>query len=304
MILITGSAGFIGSSLVNELKKKYKIIGLDNLSTGNINNIIKHKNYHFIKGDCGDMRILQKLKKIKIIIHVAGQSSGEKSFEDPLNDFKNNTQSTINLLQFAKEIKCKHFIYMSSMSVYGNKYKTKLSEKFPTSPISFYGISKEASEKYIQKFKDKGLNYTILRLFNVYGSGQRLDNLKQGMIRIYLTQIFKKKSLSVKGSKHRYRDFIHIKDVIKYIKLIINNKKFFNQILNIGTGKKTSINTLVNMIRKKSNLKSKIRYIHGTIDDQFGVVANINKIKKLSKYTPMININDGLEEMIKKYFNS
>ena len=76
--------------------------------------------------------------------------------------------------------------------------------------------------------------------------------------------------------------------------------KFFNQILNIGTGKKTSINTLVNMIRNKSNLKSKIRFINGTIDDQFGVVANINKIKKLSKYSPIIDINDGLDEMIKK----
>ena len=128
MILITGSAGFIGSCLVNELIKSEKVIGIDDLS-GSEKNFIKHKNYKFIKGDCGDKNILNKLKSIKIIIHLAGQSSGEKSFEDPLDDFKKNTISTLNLLDFARKTKCKQFVYASSMSVYGDGHKNKVREK-------------------------------------------------------------------------------------------------------------------------------------------------------------------------------
>lgn len=299
MVLVTGSAGFIGSCLVNELVKNYKVVGIDDLSSGSKKNIIKHKNYIFIKGNCGDLNLLNSIKKIKVIIHLAGQSSGEKSFEDPLNDFNKNTQSTLNLLYYADKIKCKHFIFTSSMSVYGNKHNIKLNEKFSTSPISFYGLSKETSEKYIKKYRDKGLNYTILRLFNVYGSEQKLGNLKQGMIRIYLTQIFKNKSLIIKGSGKRYRDFIHIRDVLDYIKIIINNKKYFNQIFNIGTGRKNTINSLVNLIQKKIDFNFKIKFIRGTKDDQFGVVANVNKIKKLSKIKPKISLDEGLNEMIK-----
>ena len=299
MILVTGSAGFIGSCLVNELVKNYKVVGIDDLSSGSKKNIVKHKNYVFIKGNCGDLNLLSTIKKIRVIIHLAGQTSGANSFEDPLNDFNKNTQSTLNLLYYAVKIKCKHFIFTSSMAVYGNKYNIKLNEKFSTFPISFYGLSKETSEKYIKKYRDKGLNYTILRLFNVYGSEQKLGNLKQGMIRIYLTQIFKNKSLIIKGSGKRYRDFVHIRDVLDYIKIIINNKKYFNQIFNIGTGEKNTVNSLVNLIQKKIDFNFKIKFIGGTKDDQFGRVANVNKIIKLSKIKPKISLDEGLNEMIK-----
>lgn len=299
MILVTGSAGFIGSCLVNELVKNYKVVGIDDLSSGSKQNIVKHKNYVFIKGNCGDLNLLNSIKKIKVIIHLAGQTSGEKSFEDPLNDFNRNTQNTLNLLDYAIKIKCKHFIFTSSMSVYGNKYKIKLNEKLSPSPISFYALSKATSEKYIKKYRNKGLNYTILRFFVVYGSEQKLGNLKQGMIRIYLTQIFKNKSLIIKGSGKRYRDFIHIRDVLNYIKIIINNKKYFNQIFNIGTGKKTTVNSLINLIQKKIDFNFKIKFIGGTKDDQFGGFADVNKITKLSKIKPKISLDEGLNEIIK-----
>lgn len=298
MILITGSAGFIGSCLVNELIKSEKVIGIDDLS-GSEKNFIKHKNYKFIKGDCGDKNILNKLKSIKIIIHLAGQSSGEKSFEDPLDDFKKNTISTLNLLDFARKTKCKQFVYASSMSVYGDGHKNKVREKKLTNPISFYGLSKETSEKYIRKFKEKGVNYTILRFFNVYGSYQKLGNLKQGMIRIYLTQIIKNKKLIVKGSNKRFRDFIHITDVIDYIKEVIKDKKYLNETFNIGTSRKNTIKSLINLLKKKIKYKFRVKFISGTKDDQHGIVANINKIKKKSKIVPKIFLSNGLDEMIK-----
>tara|TARA_Y100001970_G_C14257389_1_gene876521 strand:- start:3239 stop:4147 length:909 start_codon:yes stop_codon:yes gene_type:complete len=298
MILITGAAGFIGSCLVNNLIENNKIIGIDDLSTGHKSNIIKHKNYKFIKGDCGNKSILKRIKNVDTIFHLAGQSSGEKSFENPQLDFLKNTKSTVNILEHANKIKCKHFIYASSMSIYGDKYKIKVNEKLKPSPISFYGISKECSEKYIEKFREKNVNYTILRFFNVYGSKQKLGELKQGMIRIYLTQILKNKSLIVKGNKNRFRDFIHINDVLKILIYMIGKKKFYNKKFNIGTGKKTKIDNLIKLIKKKIDYNFSIKYQKGTKDDQFGVVADISKLKKFININKFISIDEGLDEMI------
>ena len=152
-ILITGCAGFIGSSFIKSIiKKNIKIIGIDDLSSGYIKSLPKNKNFKFIKGDCGNKRILDKIKnKIDIIIHLAGQSSGEKSFYDPINDIDKNLYSTIGLLEFYLKKKSKQFIFASSMSVYGSLRK-KVSEKDSTNPISFYGLSKLSSEKYIKMF--------------------------------------------------------------------------------------------------------------------------------------------------------
>ncbi len=299
MILITGAAGFIGSCLIKKIVNTHKIIGIDDFSNGSKDNLIKHKNFTFLRGDCGDSNLLKKIKNIKIIIHIAGQSSGEKSFEDPLNDFKRNTYTTHKLLDYAVKNNCKQFIYTSSMSVYGNQSKKKLSENTQTYPNSFYGLSKKASENSIIKFKEKGINYTILRIFNVYGSEQKLKDSKHGMIRIYLTQIFKKKSLIIKGSGKRLRDFIHIDDLLKYFEIIINNKKFFNKTLNVATGKRTSVQSLVSLIKKKINFKFKVKYQKGTKDDQFSAVADIKRIAKLSKFKPQISLNEGLNEIIR-----
>ena len=101
-ILITGCAGFIGSSFLKSIiNKNYNIIGIDDLSAGNIKRLPKNKKFKFIKGDCGNPKILNKINgKVDVIIHLAGQSSGEKSFYDPINDVKRNLFSTIILLDF------------------------------------------------------------------------------------------------------------------------------------------------------------------------------------------------------------
>lgn len=300
VILLTGCAGFIGSQLLKKLVKKYYVIGIDDLSTGNKKNIISNKNFLFLKGNCGDCKVLNKLKKVKIdvIIHFAGQSSGEKSFYNPLNDFKRNLHSTINLLDFASKYLCKQFIYASSMSVYGN-YKKKVKEVNKKKPISFYGISKSSAEEYIKKYKSKNVNFTILRLFNIYGQGQKLGELKQGMIRIYLTQIFNKKKLIIKGSKNRYRDLLYITDCINYLNKIILNKFAYDKIINIGSGKKYFIFNIVKILKKNIPFKFIVQYEKKTVDDQFGIIANNDQLKKITNYYPKTDLNDGVKKMIK-----
>lgn len=298
-ILITGCAGFIGSSFLKSIiNKNYKIIGIDDLSTGNIKNLPKDKKFRFIKGDCGDSNILNKIKdNVDIIYHFAGQSSGEKSFYDPINDIDRNLFSTIKLLNFYLKKKSRQFIYASSMSVYGNKNK-KVSESDSCNPISFYGLSKLSSENFISMFAKKKVNYTILRFFNVYGEGQSLDNLRQGMIRIYLTQILKNKNLIVKGSTRRFRDFIYIEDVNKILEKLIANKRCYNQVFNVGFGKKYTVNQVINLIKKKIKKKFKVKIKPNTPYDQFGIYSDNRKLITTIKYKPKYSLSEGLDKFL------
>ena len=297
-ILVTGCAGFIGSSFIKSLNNRFNIIGIDDLSNGTKKSLPRRKNFIFIKGDCADKNILKKINyKVDYVYHFAGQSSGEKSFYDPMNDTKKNYYTTVSLLDFCLRKRVKQFIYASSMAVYGNKYSKSVDEKKLCDPISFYGASKYASEQYIKLFSKKKINFTILRFFNVYGPGQKLGNLQQGLIRIYLTQILKSKKLVVKGSLKRFRDFMYIDDVTNLLKRILNNKKAFNEIFNVGYGKKIFLYQLLEIIKKNIKLNFKLKLQKGTPLDQFGIYSNSNKLKRLS-FVPKVNLHMGIKKFL------
>ena len=208
-----------------------------------------------------------------------------------------NLNTTIALLEFYLKKRSKQFIFASSMSVYGNLMK-KVNENDPTIPISFYGLSKLSSEKYIKMYSNKKINYTILRFFNVYGEGQILNNLKQGMIRIFLTQIFKNNSLIVKGSLKRFRDFIHIEDVNKILFKVIENKNCINQIFNVGYGRKYLISDVLNLIK---NERKKIfnQSEKWTPNDQFGIFSDSKKLFKAIGFRAKISLKKGIEKVHK-----
>ncbi len=298
-ILITGCCGFIGSELVKRLVKKYKVFGIDDLSIGK--KIIKHKNFKFIKGSCEEKYPYKKIKEnIDFIYHLAGQSSGEKSFHDPKDDLSRNLLTTVNLLDFALKHKSKRFIFASSMSVYGDASKEKVSETFIPNPKSFYGLSKLSSENYIKKYSTKGINFTICRLFNVFGESQKLNNYKQGMLRIYLSQIINHKKLIIKGSKDRFRDFVHISTVLDYFEEIPNNKKTKNQIINIGSGKKIYVKEIVRILKSNINKQFKVSYDDPTPLDQKGIYSDNKKAKFLFRSYIDQNSKKKITNMIKK----
>ncbi len=129
---------------------------IDNLSTGYLKNV--NPNAIFIKGDCSDINIISKLDRFEFdaILHIAGQSSGEISFEDPIYDINSNTVSTLLLIQYAVKTKCRRFIYASTMSVYGQQgEKICFSEEDQTNPLSFYAVGKLASENYLKIYAVK-----------------------------------------------------------------------------------------------------------------------------------------------------
>lgn len=298
-ILVTGGAGFIGSVVAKKLiERSYEVLIIDNLSTGFEYNLPKEA--EFIHGDCSDERIIDKLssKDIEAIIHIAGQSSGEISFEDPINDLNSNTSSTLRLLKLSLENKCERFIYASSMSVYGVNKQLKVKESNQCKPKSFYAVGKLASEYYLNIFKNYGINCTSLRLFNVYGPGQNMENLKQGMLSIYLAQYLKSQEIDVKGSLSRFRDLIYIDDVAEAFIRCLDSKKSYGEIINIGTSKKITVKEILKELSHFFPESKSINVLNGTPGDIFGITADIKKMREILGEWDLVSFKDGLERMI------
>lgn len=296
--LITGAAGFIGAAISKRLiSEGNRVVTIDNLSTGMKENI--PEKVEFYQGDCGDPDIYKKLPNFKFdsIFHIAGQSSGEVSFDDPIYDLKANTESTLLLLQFALKRKCNRFIYASSMSVYGEQPGAS-NEETICKPTSFYAVGKLASEHYLRLYeKDFGIKTTSLRLFNVYGPGQNLFNLRQGMASIFMAQLINNNSIHVKGSGDRFRDFIFIDDVVESFIRCLKYEESHNQVINIGTGIKTSVVDLISSLIKISNKKVSVKYSGNTLGDIHGIFADNNKCKSLLRLNKLTSINEGLTKM-------
>lgn len=297
--IVTGAAGFIGSSLAKRLYEEGNyVVTIDNLSTGYISNI--PEGVEFIEGDCGSEEIIKKLpkKNYDAIFHIAGQSSGEISFDDPLYDLSTNTASTLLLLSFALENNCERFIYAGTMSVYGIQPDSPTSEGVKCKPTSFYGVGKLASENYMEIYQSYGIKTTSLRLFNVYGPGQNLKNLRQGMVSIFLAQIFYNGFIRMKGSRDRFRDFIYIDDVIDAFINCLHYSESENQIINIATGERNTVGGLINLLFQLMEKRVDVRISGSTAGDLHGIYADNQKMKTILNIQDTVSLESGLKKMI------
>jgi UDP-glucose 4-epimerase len=300
-ILITGGLGFIGSKIIDKLnKKKYSITIIDNKSS---NVISEHENYKTINLDLSDPQILEKNfnENYDIILHLAGQSSGPASIEDPVKDIRLNVLMTVNTILLSKKLNIKKYIFASTFAVYGDNDHEFLSEESVCNPKSVYAVSKKACEDYIKILcKEYNINYFILRMFNVYGEGQDINRDNQGMVKIFLKQVKESNVINVQGSTRRFRDLIHVDDVVNAWKVVIENNNIFNKTFNVGTGKKTTIKELINSLGKSYNKEKHliINEVEHTKGDILGCVANINEISKIG-FTPEISLNDGIQKFKK-----
>jgi UDP-glucose 4-epimerase len=300
--LVTGAAGFIGTVIAKKLiEQGHSVTVIDNLSTGSLSNIPSEA--QFIQGDAACETTIKMLGNANFdaILHIAGQSSGEVSFEDPTYDLNSNVTSTVKLLDYAKNTGCNRFIYASTMSVYGEQTgKERFSELDVTNPKSFYAVGKLASEQYMKIYKQEyDINFTSLRYFNVYGAGQNLDNLKQGMVSIYLKQFmdcnFDK--VEVKGSLERFRDVSYVDDIADVTIESIKNELYYNEIINVGSGVKTTVAEMIGLMKELLNSDKEVTISGGTPGDQFGIYADNRKLKKIYK-KKFTSFSCGLKSMI------
>lgn len=297
--LVTGVAGFIGAAVAAALVKAgHEVVGLDNLSTGFRENV--PAGVSFFEGNCQDDHMYREVlprKKYDAIFHIAGQSSGEVSFDDPVYDLRTNTESTLLLLRFAQSVNCTRFVYASSMSVYGPKPDEPVTEDAPTSPASFYGVGKLASEHYLRLYEEYGIRSTALRLFNVYGPGQNMANLRQGMVSIFMSMMINDKHIHVKGSPNRYRDFVYIDDVVAAFLACLDTPASAGRVINIGGSGKVLVGDLVEKLIALPFEPVTVEYSGCTPGDIHGIHADCTLAARLLGYEPEVYLEEGLDRM-------
>jgi len=296
-VLLTGGAGFVGSNIAKMLEGN-DITIIDNLKTGYLKNVPSH--CKFVHMDC--TKALELCDDYDVIIHVAGQASKEGSFEDVFYDLNANATSTLSLLELSRKVNCKRFIFISTVCVYGGTHNPgQYTEDSEMVFDSFYSIHKHTSEQYLKLYKKHyGIDYTIFRLFTCYGPAQDLTNPKKGMVSIFLNQFLNSNEyVTVKGSLDRYRDFVYVGDVARIVKNSIYDVSFFNEIVNVGTGVKTTVGTLLETMNNVGNFQKKFIIENEVIGDMFGCYADNTKLKDF----PFTTLDSGLRLMIESELN-
>jgi len=295
-IIVTGGCGFIGSHLVEVLSKKLSndIIVIDNLSTGNIKNLIKKKNVKFIKADIfSDVNLIEKyFLNVKIVFHLAALADIVPSIDKPSEYFNSNVTGTLNMLQLAKKYGAKKFVYAASSSCYGiPKYyptdeKSSILLKYP------YALTKKMGEDLVKHWSDIfGIKSVSFRLFNVYGHRARTTGTYGAVFGVFLAQKANNKPLTIVGNGKQKRDFIYVSDVVEAFLKAENLKSNF-EIFNVGAGNPVTINYIAKKISKK------VIFIPKRPGEPDTTHADIRKIKKILNWKPKIKIDQGIKIML------
>lgn len=301
-VLVTGGAGFIGSWMAKRLlNASASVVVVDNLFTGKRNNVPKGAT--FVEGSLADEETFEQLDEYDIdtVFHLAGQSSGEKSFDDPKLDFRSHAVSTFNLLQWCHTSNIDRVLYASSMSVYGDPEYLPVDESHSVSPKTYYAAGKLSAEAYVKLFGNMGHNTTIFRLFSVYGPGQNMENMKQGMVSIYLSFVLDEETLVIKGPTERFRDFVYIDDVVDAWMTAKDAPETYGETYNICRGRCVEVDELVDTILEICGEDEyPVEVTDGTPGDQFGIYGDASKFKSDVDWEASVSLRSGLERMIEK----
>ena len=296
--LVTGGAGFIGSHIVEELLKDgLRVVVYDNFSMGKEENLPKSNRLKIVKGDILDLNKLNDaMKGIDIVFHEAAKVTIRNSVSNFLEDAETNILGTLNVIKCIVNNKVKKMVYASSMAVYGEK-NSPLEETDVPNPMSPYGISKHASERYcMNASKDFGFECICLRYFNTYGQRQTLTPYV-GVITIFINKILNKESPIIFGDGNQVRDFIYVKDVVQ-ANLLAMNKSVNGEVFNIGTGKGTTVNEIADILRNKINPGIEIKYEPARLEELKYSVADISKAKKMLGFEPKGFIEEKIDDVI------
>ena len=295
--IITGGAGFIGSNLTDHLVRiGHKVIVIDNFVSGKKTNLSHHKkkDVKIIKIDISKSKNLYKyFKGADYIFHLAGLAEIIPSIKNPKKYFDNNVIGSLNVVEAAKKAKVKKFIYAASSSCYGTPKSFPTSEKSKIDLKHPYAVTKYMGEELIMKyasiFKMPNISF---RFFNVYGPRLNTSGQYSAVIANFLSQMKTKKPLTIVGNGKQTRDFIHVDDLANaFIKVIKSN--LANRIYNLGSGKRTSINTIAKIFGGKR------KFVPNRPGEPKNSLANISKAKKEINWKPKITIEEGIKKLIK-----
>lgn len=304
-ILVTGGSGFIGSNLIDELMKSFKIINFD----------IKPSRNSEIEQIIGDIRdrelVEQAVEKCDIIIHLAAQVSVPLSIDYPQKTLDTNVQGTQNIIDAAQKFAIKRLIIASSAAVYGEASDLPLREESAGQFLSPYAQSKWENESQIMLAQKSGLEALALRFFNVYGPGQTIDGAYAAVIPKFVELLTTGKQPIVHGDGLQSRDFIHVKDLVRAIHELLECDWDLvdSHAYNIASQSQTTILDLIELINTSiAKLSPELETIKPNFEqsrkgDIMHSFADISKITNTINWRPSIELSHGIEELVRIKIN-
>ena len=312
--LITGGAGFIGSSLADDLlEKNNRVVVIDNfcdfydpqIKENNIKNALKKENYKLYRGDIRDKYLLNKIfneNNIDIVVHLAAMAGVRPSIENPVLYQEVNCLGTQNILECMKEKRIMNLVMASSSSVYGNSKTVPFKESdIVDFAISPYAATKKANEVMTHVYhKLYNMNVIMLRFFTVYGPRQRPDLAINKFTRLMLEG----KKIPMFGDGSTSRDYTYIGDIVdgieKSVNYCLNNSNVY-EILNLGNSSPVSLKEMINIIGKCLNVVPDIEELPMQPGDVDRTFACIDKAKDMIGYNPQTPFEEGIKKFVKWY---
>jgi len=299
-VLITGGAGFVGSNLARRLiTEGAHVTILDDFFTGKPSNLAGlDGRYNLVRGSVTDRDLVKDLvSKAQIVFHLAARNI-IASTRNPLEDFQTNIGGTLNVLMAAREHHIRRVVYTSSVSVYGNPKYLPINEDDRISLLTPYAVSKYGGEGYCQAFYESyGLPVAVVRYSNVYGPWQDPANPYCGVIAKFIDKVKAGQPPEVHGDGQQTRDFTYVEDAVEATVVAALSPKAEGEVFNVGTGIETSVNLLATLVAGLYGRDCEPVHIdRRDIDNIRRRVVNIEKIRRLLRWTPSTTLSAGLSK--------
>ena len=305
--LITGIAGFIGSSLAHALVARgHSVRGIDNLSTGKMENLFGILDgIDFREVDLADLHALHEAcHDIDYVLHQAALPSVPRSIKDPIASNRSNAEGTLNILVASRDAKVKRVIYASSSSLYGDTPVLPKHEGMVPDPISPYAVSKLAGEYYMRSFfRVYGLETVAIRYFNVFGPRQDPTSMYSGVLSIFINSMLRGEQPTIFGDGEQSRDFTFIDNVVAANLLACEAPanqvagKFFN----VATGSRATLNYTYSVLQKLTKFNRPPLYAPARKGDITHSHADISLAQEHLGYQPLVGFEEGLARTVSWY---
>ena len=298
--LVTGGAGFIGSTLVRALLEQGDFVRvLDNFSTGKRENLAGLK-VEMVEGDLRDpLAVAKAVADIDVVFHEAAFVSVPQSMEDPLPCFEINQRGTEILLEAARKADVKRVVLASSAAVYGDLETMPLEEDFALRPLSPYAVSKRVDELYAEMYtRSFGLDVVALRYFNVYGPRQRPDSMYAAAVPIFARRLLDGKPITIYGDGGQTRDLVYVGDVVRANLLASEHPDAPGQVFNICTGDEIRVIDLVETLMDLFPNAPVPEFAPARPGDIYRSLGNPAKAEKILGFKAQTSLEDGLRAVV------
>jgi nucleoside-diphosphate-sugar epimerase len=307
--LVTGAAGFIGSSLVRALLERGdEVRGIDNFATGRRENLTEVlKSIDFRDADLLDLNAMHKAcAGVDYLLHEAAIPSVPKSVLDPIGSNRANVDGTVNLLVAARDAKVKRIVYAASSSAYGDTPTLPKRETMTPNPISPYAVAKLASELYmISFFRCYGLETVCLRYFNIFGPRQDPSSPYSGVLAKFSMEMLRGEQPTIFGDGETSRDFTYIDNAVSANLLACSApaSECAGRVFNCATGRRITLNETFAALKPLTGYKGEVKYAPERAGDIKHSLADITSAQKHLGYEVLVNFEDGLRRTVEWYKN-